>query len=130
MLYKEQNTKVYVRVSDIMINNPHENSGLAPSIRFNEEYAVLDPNGEVHPQGYSGHCIKEMAREDAATEFNLLDPNTGTVLGKATFGELQLMLFSLYFHVAEERDNAPLPNDPPVNLTDPNNPPPMIGEAG
>lgn len=108
MLYKEQDAKLYTRVCDIIINNPHEGMGLHPSIRFNEEYAVVELDGTVKPQGPAGLCMQEFRADNATTPFDLLHPETGAVIGSATFQDLQVMLFSLYFHTATERDNAPV----------------------
>lgn len=106
MLYREQDAKVYVRVSDIMINHPVEGSGLLPNIRFNEQYAVVDAvTGEVIPQGPAGQCGMDFGPENSATPFDLLHPETGEVIGSATYQDLQLMLFSMYFHAANLRDN-------------------------
>lgn len=115
MLYKEQDAKIYTRVSDIIINNPHEQSGLAPSIRFNEEYALIDAEGNVIPQGPCSACACEYTVDTASTPFDLLDMDTGEVVGSATYLELRQMLFSLYRHTAHCRDENP-PNDPAVDL--------------
>jgi hypothetical protein len=115
MLYREQDAKVYTRVSDIIINNPHEGSGLPPSIRFNEEYALIDADGNVFPQGPCNFCGCEFTPDTAATSFDLVNTETGETIGSATYEDLRVMLFSLYFHAAQHRDANP-PNDPPVDL--------------
>ena len=115
MLYKEQEAKIYTRVSDIIINNPHEGSGLPPSIRFNEEYAIIDADGNVFPQGPCSACACEYTADTASTPFDLLDMDTEEVVGSATYLELRQMLFSLHRHAAQHRDANP-PNDPPVDL--------------
>lgn len=115
MLYREEEAKVYTRASDILINNPLPESGLVPQIRFNEEFVVTRGEESI-PQGPSGACFLQLTPETAGTEFNLLHPVTDEVIGTATYQDLQVLLYSLYLHAAELRDNAPPPNDPAVQL--------------
>jgi hypothetical protein len=79
--------------------------GGVPWIRFLEETITLLSDGQVQhvPAG-------EMQAEftDPATSFNLISPlDNTTVIGSATYGDLHVMLHSLYFHLATARDNAP-----------------------
>lgn len=112
MLYKEETVEVYTRASDIMITNPLPSAGLPPQIRFNEERAVKQPDGElVSLGGFSGVCQLALTPDTASTSFDLLHPETNAVLGSATYQDLQVMLYSLYIHAADLRDNE-APHDP------------------
>lgn len=100
MLYKQTTTDVYTRARVIAIDNPLPAEGLAPSVRFNEELATSD-GWSVGP---AGHCSMTF---EADGEFPIIHPITGEALGTATHQELQVLLYSLYFHVATVRDNTP-----------------------
>ena len=115
MLYKEETVAVYTRASDIMINNPLPSSGLSPQIRFNEERAVKDPDGTLRQiGGMIGQCGLEMTAENATTPFPLMHPELNVQIGEATYQDLQVLLYSLYIHATELRDNAPA--DEPIPL--------------
>ena len=108
MLYKEETVAVYTRASDIIINNPLPSSGLNPQIRFNEERAVKDPDGTLRQiGGMIGQCGIEMTADIATASFPLVHPELDVVLGEATYQDLQVMLYSLYLHATDLRDNAP-----------------------
>lgn len=100
MLYKKTTTDVYTRARVIAIDNPLPTEGITPSIRFNEELAT----SEGHSVGPAGYCSMPF---EADGEFPIINPITGEEVGTATHQELQVLLYSLYFHVANVRDNTP-----------------------
>lgn len=104
MLYNQQTKELYVRAETIVVNNPL--NGLEPSVTFHEQYATTD--GEAI-QGRTGSCSLDMPA-DVEETFALVHPVTGDSLGEASFGTLQVMLHSLYLHVASLRDNQ-VPED-------------------
>lgn len=113
MLYKEETVAVYTRASDIIINNPLPSSGLVPHIRFNEELAVKEPDGTLRQMnGYVGMCLLEMTNDNATDPFPLIHPEMGVEIGEATYQDLQVMLYSLYRHATDLRDN-PLVSEGP-----------------
>ncbi len=78
--------------------------GQTPSIRFDEEYrTVLTDGSSVGAP--AGSVSKEFT--DSAVEFPLLIPADGTPTGQtATYGDVYGMLWSLYTHLAAERDSV------------------------
>jgi hypothetical protein len=94
-----QNTKEiksWYRATKVTINNPY---GATPTIRLDEEEAT-DNEGVVTtvPVGFIG------AEFDPAERFNLLNPDTGEVIGTVTQLDLYVILHSLYIDLAKKRD--------------------------
>ena len=54
----------------------------------------------------AGGVAQTFTDDSAETEFTLVHPLTGDVMGTAQYQQLYLMLHSLYLHVAAERDAA------------------------
>ena len=115
--YKEETAKIYTRAEMIVINNPLPSSGLNPSMRFNEETAIIHEDGTATSQaGVPNSWLSEELTDDNLTEqFNLVD-SEDNVTGTATFAEVHAMLRSLYKYVAKKRDDAPAPNDAAIPL--------------
>ena len=113
--YKEETATVYRRAEMIIINNPLPSSGLNPSMRFNEETAMIHADETVTSQGPvpNSWLVEELTSDNLNEEFNVVDSND-KITGRATFGDVHAMLRSLYKYVATKRDNAPPPNDPAV----------------
>lgn len=111
MLYNQKQTETYTRAYNISIENP---LGETPLIRFNEELVEVKPDGSAEVVGRAGnhHVSQWLPEELMSTEFNVLHPETGDALGTATYGEMQVMLHSLYLHLAFIRDNPVM--DAPV----------------
>lgn len=99
-LYKsdEQVAQTWVRAAHISIDNPIDG---APSATFLEERAI-STGGSTATQRL-GSIVELFAADEA---FDLLHPETGAVIGSATYNELRVLLHSLYFHVAQKRDEA------------------------
>ncbi len=124
--------KTYDRAAKITIYNP---LNATPGIEFLEERVERrNENGKDLPekslglisgQLEVGLLYKDFTAENALTEFPLVNPVTGEELGATgTYQDLQVLLYSLYFHLAEERD-AIIPTEPPTAAPpDPNEPPP------
>ena len=107
MLYKEETVAVYTRASDIIINNPLSSSGLSPAIRFNEERAVVGPDGvPVSMSGLVGVCGMDLTPDNGNNTFPLRNPETDEVIGESSYLDVYVLLYSLYAHAAELRDNA------------------------
>lgn len=87
----------YTRAHRVIINNQYQS---VPTISFQEE-EVLNVNGQVIQQQ------KESLSENFTnpdTVFPLVDPTTGAPLGDATYGQIYVLLHSLYLHLAARRD--------------------------
>ena len=106
MLYNETATTLYKRANTIVVNNE---LGEVPLVTFHEQYATVE--GAV-VDGRAGSCSMDMPTDPTET-FPLVHPETGDSLGDADFGTLQVMLHSLYLHVAHLRDND-VPEELPV----------------
>lgn len=89
----------YTRAHRVIINNKYQ---ATPTISFQEE-EVLNVNGQVIQQQ------KESVNEsftDPSAVFPLVDPTTGASLGDSTYGQVYVLLHSLYLHLAARRDAA------------------------
>ena len=105
--YKEESKIVYTRAESIIINNCLPSGGLNPSLRFNEEYAIVNSDGTIVSLGPTGtYVMEELTSENTTEEFNLLDADDN-ITGAATFADVQIMLRSLYKYASVKRDNAP-----------------------
>jgi len=109
-LYNEQTTTTtqtyttFDRARTITIDNPN---GLPPQITFVEERIRREDGKDDVNLGQVGKLSKQFLPENALTSFPLKNPLDGSLLGvSATYQDLQVMLYSLYFHLAEERDNG------------------------
>jgi hypothetical protein len=108
-LYNEQTTvetrtiTTFDRAKLITVDNPN---GMPPHITFVEERIQREDGVPDVSLGQVGTLSKEMTAENATTQFDLLNPATGQVIGTAQYQDLQVLLYSLYFHLAMERDNG------------------------
>lgn len=108
-LYQEQTstetvtTTTYVRSNLITVDNP---LGLPPSITFIEEMVEQVGDEPAEAIGDTGSVSKTLTPENSATTFDLLNPTDNSVIGSANYQDFQVMLYSLYIHLATERDNA------------------------
>lgn len=98
---------LYDRASFVAVDNPLDGH---PKIRYIEERVRREEGKPDVSIGRVGSVEKVLTPENVAEQFDLRHPATGQPLGaKATFGEVQLLLYSLYFHLATERDNNETP---------------------
>jgi hypothetical protein len=103
MNYKEQNVDIYTRAVQILINNPVDEN-IDPSIKFFEE-KVMVSDGVTKSLGTDGSVIQIGYTEaNKLTEFPMVDPTTNSVVGSQTYEQLFASLYSLYWHLATERD--------------------------
>lgn len=104
MNYKETKTPItgetatWVRANQVFISNEFNQ---IPSIRFQEEMITLYPDNQTVKKPLTAITEK---MTDATHEFDLIMPDTGAVVDKMTYGELQMALYSLYLHLAAKRD--------------------------
>jgi hypothetical protein len=103
MKYKEQNVDIYTRAVQILINNSVDEN-IDPSIKFFEEKVMVSA-GVTKSLGTDGSVI-QIGYTDAnkLTEFPMVDPTTNSVVGSQTYEQLFASLYSLYWHLATERD--------------------------
>lgn len=114
--YKEESKTIYTRAESIIINNCLPSGGINPSLRFNEEYAIVNADGTIVSLGPTGtYVMEELTSENTTEEFNLLDTNDN-VTGTATFADVHIMLRSLYKYASVKRDNTPIIPEDPIEL--------------
>ncbi len=95
----------YVRANEVLIINTY---GQPPRILFNEEL-VLNVGGQTMRQAYTAPLPALPLLEtfgESNEPFNLLNPNTGAVIGKASNSDLHVLLYSKYRHLTDLRDQA------------------------
>lgn len=114
--YKEESKTIYTRAESIIINNCLPSGGVNPSLRFNEEYAIVNADGTIVSLGPTGtYVMEELTSENTTEEFNLLDANDN-ITGTATFADVHIMLRSLYKYASVKRDNTPIIPEDPIEL--------------
>ena len=92
----------YVRSNEVTIRNVL--NGYKGIMYCEEEVSVL---GEKVMREGVGAIHQEFTPENASTEFPLLNPETNEPIGgTATFQDVYVLLFSLYYHLAAQRDAA------------------------
>jgi len=97
--------ETFVRANQITISNPLPTSGGVPSIQFQEMLVGEDTTtGEMKEIEKEGYCSEALTADNISESFDLIHPVTGDVIGQSTYQDLQVLLFSIYFHVAEKRD--------------------------
>ena len=102
--YKETNVTgtSYVRACEVTVSNV---LGGYKGIMYSEE--MVSVLGDKIMRENVGAIHQEFTPENASTEFPLLDPVTNEQTGsKATFHDVYVLLFSLYYHMAAQRDAA------------------------
>jgi len=104
--YQESNvagTK-YLRAYQVHVNNGMTNKG----ITFHEEEVINLDGGEVI-QRKAGTVSEGFTANNAATEFNLVNPVDGSPTGATmTYQEVYNALYSLYLHLGNVRDTTPV----------------------
>lgn len=87
------------RACRVVIENP---LNAMQSIKFVEEDAI-----SLGVAVHTSICANLDAPFDSAATFPILDPTTDLPVGRdATHGEIYGLLYSLYMHLAKERDAA------------------------
>ena len=93
----------YVRANQIIVANPLEG---VKAISYMEEQVINLSDGEQIFRS-AGGFQEPFTAENVGTEFPLLNPQTGEQLGPTmTFQGLYVALYSLYFFLAQRRDQA------------------------
>ncbi|UCP00111.1 hypothetical protein LF844_09945 [Metapseudomonas lalkuanensis] len=103
----------WTRCKYIGIDNPRPHLGV-PAVTFVEERCINVDGEEV--QRPLGNLVEPFTPENAGEAFDLVDPETGSVLGSMTYQGLYVALASAYLHVATKRDQAQ--SAPPENLAE------------
>ena len=97
----------YVRAREVNVSNVL--GGYKGIMYCEEEVSIL---GKKILRENVGALHQEFTPENASTEFQLLNPVTNEPIGStATFQDVYVLLFSLYYHVAAARDAA---NEQPI----------------
>lgn len=73
-------------------------------ITFHEE--TVANIGDSVMRTPAGSCSLPFDESNAGTEFDLLNPDTGGVIGTSTYAQAYVLLHSLYMHAAQLRDAA------------------------
>ena len=104
--YKETTISAtsWVRASYITIQNQ---LGVTPYISFQEE-EVFQAGSSVVTRSPNSMTFPPVGASfaDPTTQFSLVHPVTGVVLGSAKYLDIQVMIYSLYMHLAKVRDTA------------------------
>lgn len=106
--YKESMVQgeVWRRAFQIIGSNDYNKQ---PTIFFNEEDVVLLSDNSIL-KNHVGSIGEVFTFENANTSFQLRNPNTEEyVEAYATYQDVFVLLHSLYFHLAKERDKGPNP---------------------
>ena len=100
--YQESNISgiKWKRCNEVQITN---NLGTIPVIRFVEQCVVElgDGNHVVEPSGDVSETLT-----DPEELFNILDPTDDSITGAMQYQTVYAILYSLYRHVAEKRDQG------------------------
>lgn len=107
--YKENTAsgETWVRSNHITIENP---LGGVPQIHFREERAIALGPEEVVTKAV-GSVAESMTADNLSESFPLINPETGEEIPEefGTYQQLQVLLHSLYIHMAKKRDRGPAP---------------------
>jgi hypothetical protein len=98
----------YTRSYQVNVQNGLSNK----AITFFEEQIINLDDGSVVQQK-AGNVSESLTADNASTAFPLLDPETGQVIVQGatmTYSGVYAALYSLYIHLATERDAAPDPS--------------------
>jgi hypothetical protein len=102
--YKEANVNgtMYTRANRVVLQNELD----APkSITFSEQEIITLPDTTriTRPARGVGVVLDD---KNIAKSFDLLHPETGAVLGTVSYQDVYVLMHSLYYHLAHERDSA------------------------
>lgn len=102
----------WVRASEVKILNGQDSKG----ILFKEEKITVLEDGSLISREYS-QISEGFNAENASTAFPLLSPETGEPLAdgaQMTYEGVYAALYSLYLHLATERDSVEATPEEPV----------------
>lgn len=89
------------RAYRVTINYPNKGT---PSIKFEEE-KIRRVDGQDSSMGRLGSLEEVLTEENIDEEYDLISPVDGSKIGTAKYGDVQALLYSLYFYLATKRDN-------------------------
>ena len=89
----------WTRAQQVTIDNPMT----GPKYAMFSEERVFTIGDETIRQP-AGSCRLTMDDDSLDTAFDLLHPETGTVIGSTTYAQAYVMLYSLYMRAAKMRD--------------------------
>lgn len=103
--YAEENVSgtSFIRCKRVEVHNPYVGT---KSITFTEE-KVIDLNGKKIRQPFgnaNNEVFEALTIENASSEFNILNPADNSVISTMSYQEVYNILYSLYLHLANERD--------------------------
>lgn len=91
------------RAFQILIENKYNQT---PKIRFSEEEIFVAADGRLAGTYYGEGIEEYFTADNANTRFQLRNPETEEYIEQyATYRDLYVLIHSLYFHLAEKRDN-------------------------
>lgn len=88
------------RAARVVIENPRNG---VPAITFIEEKVIVNGEEIIVP---AGSVSEPFLPENYLEEFPLYHPETGEIVGSATYQDVYVILHNLYLHVAAKRDGA------------------------
>lgn len=103
--YQETNVtgSSYLRCSQVILENPLERT---KGVTFDEERVYILSDGKKFTERNAA-LSEPFTPENAATEFQLLDPATGAQVGQTvSYQHVYAIMYSLYLHLAARRDEA------------------------
>lgn len=100
--YKEGMLKSKQRARQVIITNELNQM---PIIEFVEEITLTEGT-KIISKTPVGKIMEGLV--DPSTVFPMVHPDTGDALGEATYGQVYVLLYSLYRFLADRRD-APVP---------------------
>lgn len=102
---ENQTLETYVRASRVIIENPLPHIA-NPHIHYTEALVSVDAAGNERIMDTVGAVVESFKPENQDTVFDLIHPVTGDVIGQSSYTDLQVLIYSLYFYLANERDVA------------------------
>lgn len=97
----------WTRAFQIVISNKYEE---IPVIRFDEEDVIIASDNKKIVNRKDTSIIYAFNPNESETEFELFNPATDQPLGVTSkYQDLYVLLYSIYYHMAELRDRGPKP---------------------
>lgn len=91
----------WTRAKKITVTNEYLET---PSITYEEESKATLPDDTIVNVPLVEETVITEELTGTTEEFNLVNPTTGASLGTATYGDVQVMMHSLYLYLAGKRD--------------------------
>lgn len=98
-----QTVTTFSRANEITIHNPLPSEG-APSIHFKEFTISQDEEGNEKVLKQNRFLSEAFTAENSEEEFDMIHPESGEAIGLASYGQLQAMVYSLYFHLYNKEE--------------------------